>query len=358
MLRETLGIGVVSRAADVVLSGDRDAVTIARDVISHLSANRAQPYTRSEVLEIIAEFSDRYRLRPANPVADDEAMVARIAGFDRDREVRHSQDIHEARAHMHSAYHNAGSTRTIEFLGDDDGPALERPFVPTMVDVYIAGKRIRPKSQNQAAYLRAIHDHDLVFATGPAGTGKTYLAVAAAVGMLKADQVRRIVLARPAVEAGEKLGFLPGDLQQKVNPYLRPLLDALSEMMDPNSVRRFCQSDVIEIVPLAFMRGRTLNDAAIILDEAQNTTRAQMKMFLTRMGMRSKMVVTGDPTQTDLPDPRLSGLTDAIRRLGSVPGVGVVNLRSDDVVRHDLVGRIVRAFDDEDSAHQPETRGE
>ncbi|MCA9277855.1 MAG: PhoH family protein [Phycisphaerales bacterium] len=345
MLRETLGIGVVSRAADVVLSGERDAVAIARDVISHLSANRAQPYTRSEVLEIIAEYSDRHRLRPPNPVADDDELNQPPAGFDRERAASHAVQ-HAAHTFAPMPQQQSTPSHSFNFL-DDDLPPREQTTVPTIVDVYIAGKRIKPKSQNQAAYLRAIHEHDLVFATGPAGTGKTYLAVAAAVSMLKADQVRRIVLARPAVEAGEKLGYLPGDLQQKVNPYLRPLLDALNDMMDPNSVRRFCQSDVIEIVPLAFMRGRTLNDAVIILDEAQNTTRAQMKMFLTRMGMRSKMIVTGDTTQTDLPDPRQSGLTDAIRRLGSVPGVGVIQLQAEDVVRHDLVGRIVRAFDDE-----------
>ena len=216
-----------------------------------------------------------------------------------------------------------------------DGPAMP---------VY-NGKSIQARTEGQAAYLQAIQRHDLVFCSGPAGSGKTYLAVAAAVAMLKRGDVRRLVLARPAVEAGEKLGFLPGDLQEKVNPYLRPLLDALYDMIEFDQVQRFMHSDVVEIVPLAFMRGRTLNDAAIILDEAQNTTPGQMLMFLTRMGLGSKAIVTGDTSQVDLEPGTESGLIDAARRLGRVAGVSFVALGRQDIVRHDLVQKVVEAYD-------------
>ncbi len=190
-------------------------------------------------------------------------------------------------------------------------------------------------------------EHELVICVGPAGTGKTYLAVAMAVAALKQELIRKIVLVRPAVEAGESLGFLPGDLQAKINPYLRPLLDALREMMDYDQVRRYTEQDVIEMIPLAYMRGRTLNDAFIILDEAQNTTVAQMKMFLTRMGMNSKIVVSGDTTQVDLPPHVRSGLVDAQARLRGIPGTAEVRLSGRDIVRHRLVQEIVRAYEDE-----------
>jgi phosphate starvation-inducible PhoH-like protein len=212
-----------------------------------------------------------------------------------------------------------------------------------------AGARpVVAKSANQQDYLDSMFANDLVFGIGPAGTGKTFLAVAAAVHQLKSGRVRRAVLARPAVEAGEKLGYLPGDILEKVNPYLRPLLDALGDMLDYETIKRFMASDVIEVVPLAFMRGRTLNDAVIILDEAQNTTRSQMQMFLTRMGQRSTMIVTGDVTQIDLEDPRESGLIDAARRLRRVAGVGISVLGGGDIVRHDLVQRIIEAYGAED----------
>jgi phosphate starvation-inducible PhoH-like protein len=212
------------------------------------------------------------------------------------------------------------------------------------VDVYTRGHSIKPKTDGQKVYLDAVMKHDLTFCLGPAGTGKTYLAVAAAASMLKHGQARRLVLARPAVEAGEKLGFLPGDLQAKVNPYLRPLFDALSDMMEAEQVKRFMVSDVIEVVPLAFMRGRTLNDAVIILDEAQNTTTTQMLMFLTRLGHDSKMIVTGDASQVDLPRGIESGLVDAVERLRDVKGVAIVELARADIVRHRLVQSIVNAY--------------
>ena len=219
------------------------------------------------------------------------------------------------------------------------------------IDIQRAGRRIKPRTPGQSDYVDAIRSHDLTFATGPAGCGKTYLAVATAVESLRAGQVRKIVLVRPAVEAGESLGFLPGDLRAKLNPYLRPLMDALGEMIDYDQARNLMEQDAIEIIPLAYMRGRTLNDAFIILDEAQNTTIAQMKMFLTRMGERSKMVVSGDETQQDLPRGVTSGLRDALRRLGKIEGIGIVRLQVSDIVRHRLVQRIVEAYE-EDNEHR------
>ncbi len=210
-------------------------------------------------------------------------------------------------------------------------------------------RQITPKSVNQKKYLDAIDQHDVVFGIGPAGTGKTYLAMAQAVAYLTSKRVRRIILARPAVEAGEKLGFLPGDLQEKVNPYLRPLYDALYDMLDADRVERLIGRDVIEIAPLAFMRGRTLNDAFVILDEAQNTTTEQMKMFLTRLGFGSKAVVTGDITQIDLPPGRASGVVQAINILRNIDGMSMVFFNDRDVARHPLVQRVVNAYESSSS---------
>ena len=209
-----------------------------------------------------------------------------------------------------------------------------------------AGKRrILPKSINQRQYLDAIDQHDIVFGIGPAGTGKTYLAMAQAVSFLVAKKVSRIILARPAVEAGEKLGFLPGDLQEKVNPYLRPLYDALYDMLDAERVARYIERGTIEIAPIAFMRGRTLNDAFVILDEAQNTTSEQMKMFLTRLGFGSKAVVTGDVTQIDLPQGRTSGLVEAMKVVSNIEGISFLYFDDRDLVRHKLVQQIVKAYE-------------
>jgi phosphate starvation-inducible PhoH-like protein len=223
----------------------------------------------------------------------------------------------------------------------------ERPLprVRESIDIVQVGREIRPRTPGQAGYVEAMRSHDVVFAVGPAGTGKTYLAVAMAVEALKHQAIRKIVLVRPAVEAGESLGFLPGDLSAKINPYLRPLLDALNEMMGFDQTQRLIQQDVIEVAPLAYMRGRTLNQAFIILDEAQNTTISQMKMFLTRMGSDSKIVVSGDPTQTDLPVLQRSGLDDALQRLRKISGVKVVELTQSDIVRHRLVQQIVEAYE-------------
>lgn len=318
MIREALGVNVAARDSEIRLSGEPLAVAAARLALERIgdrSRDRAEPdgqrmLSRREVLGIIAD------------AAADTGENLGSGEFENAEAVE---------------YHLApdGAARGW------DGP----------LDVYAAGRRVHAKSENQDAYLEAIRANDLVFCIGPAGTGKTYLAVAAAVHALKSGRVKKLVLVRPAVEAGEKLGFLPGDLQAKVNPYLRPLFDALHDMMDFPTIKRFMLNDVIEVVPLAYMRGRTLNDACIILDEAQNATVSQMKMFLTRMGQRSKMIVTGDTTQIDLDDPTQSGLIDAARRLRRVPGIGFVALDRADIVRHSLVQRIVEAYGEERPPH-------
>jgi len=294
MIREALGVHITAQNGCVVLRGDEGAVNKAAAVVEHLGrlAHSRQSLSREQVLEAIVSAPEAPRL--------DETL-----------------------------------------MGDD------RPAWDGLINVFASGRPVRPKTPNQDLYLESIRTNDLVFGIGPAGTGKTYLAVAAAVHMLKIGRVKRLVLARPAVEAGERLGFLPGDLQQKVNPYLRPLFDALGDMLDYQSLQRFIANDVVEIIPLAFMRGRTLNDAAIILDEAQNTTISQMMMFLTRTGRRSKCIVTGDPSQIDLDDPTQSGLIDAVRRLHRIPGVETVAMGREDIVRHRLVQRIVEAYGSE-----------
>ena len=236
--------------------------------------------------------------------------------------------------------------KTAAQLVAEDGAVDLRDYFLKDGQLRQAGKkRIAPKSANQRRYLDAIEQYDIVFGIGPAGTGKTYLAMAQAVSYLLAKKVSRIVLARPAVEAGEKLGFLPGDLQEKVNPYLRPLYDALYDMLDVEKADRLLERGTIEVAPIAFMRGRTLNDAFVILDEAQNTTSEQMKMFLTRLGFGSKAVVTGDITQIDLPIGRMSGLVQAMDVVGKIDGIEFVYFDERDVVRHKLVQAIVKAYE-------------
>jgi len=233
-----------------------------------------------------------------------------------------------------------------QLIADDSGVNLRDYFLKEgQKQPEGTKRRVNPKSTNQRRYLEAIEKYDIVFGVGPAGTGKTYLAMAQAVSYLLAKKVSRIVLARPAVEAGEKLGFLPGDLQEKVNPYLRPLYDALYDMMDVERATRLVERGTIEVAPIAFMRGRTLNDAFVILDEAQNTTSEQMKMFLTRLGFGSKAVVTGDITQIDLPHPGKSGLVEALKIVKNIDGIGFIYFDERDVVRHKLVQQIVKAYD-------------
>lgn len=232
----------------------------------------------------------------------------------------------------------------IELAKEGNAEMISR-IMGDVVLVTNRGKQIKPKTVRQQSYVKKMHDNTIVFSVGPAGTGKTYLAMAMAVLALKNKEVSRIILTRPAVEAGEKLGFLPGDLQNKVDPYLRPLYDAIYEMMGADKYQSLAEKGIIEVAPLAYMRGRTLNDAFVILDEAQNTTIEQMKMFLTRLGEGAKMVVTGDITQKDLPDGKRSGLSDAVEVLQGVEDIGIVQLTAQDVVRHKLVKNIVKAYE-------------
>ncbi len=311
LLRERLGVAISAREGVLRLSGASQAVGRAAQVLEELArgARRHQSQTRQQVEDLIFQATQS------------------------DTPTNGTMGPHGSHGTRSGNGAQAGAPLGVAPLSAAGG-----------LEVYARGQRIRAMTDGQRDYIEAILAHDLSFCIGPAGTGKTYLAVAAAVSMLRRGDVRKLVLVRPAVEAGEKLGFLPGGMQEKVNPYLRPLLDALHDMMDFEQIQRFMAVDIIEIIPLAFMRGRTLNDACVILDEAQNTTRPQMLMFLTRLGHGSKMIVTGDTTQTDLPDIRESGLVDAARRLRRVKGVAFVTLDQTDIVRHSLVQRIVEAY--------------
>jgi phosphate starvation-inducible PhoH-like protein len=244
---------------------------------------------------------------------------------------------------------NHGDVKAMIRVATEDPNAKLRevlsPGAPARARVF-GKKSVTPKSSNQKLYMEAIEKHDMTFAVGPGGSGKTYLAVAMAVSALLTKQVDRIILARPAVEAGERLGFLPGTLQQKIDPYMRPLYDALYDMLDADKLERFLEKGIVEVAPLAFMRGRTLNDSFVILDEAQNTTSEQMKMFLTRLGFNSKAVITGDVTQIDLPAGRRSGMVEALEVVGRIAGIAFINFNERDVVRHNLVQQIIKAYDE------------
>jgi phosphate starvation-inducible PhoH-like protein len=269
--------------------------------------------------------------------------VARVEGIFSDFEHLRKLGVHP---------HNGELNALLKMVISDPAVTL-RGLVESGKQRSAGVKRmVQPRSPNQRKYVESIEAHDMVFGLGPAGTGKTYLAVAMAVSALLAKKVSRIILVRPAVEAGERLGFLPGSLQEKVDPYLRPLYDALYDLLDPVKVDKMLETNVIEVAPLAFMRGRTLNDAFIIMDEAQNTTNEQMKMFLTRLGNASKAVITGDLTQIDLPQPKKSGLYEALRVLDGVEGIKFCHFEDVDVVRHLLVQRIVRAYDSYQRAEQ------
>ena len=289
LVRRETGAEIFARGGEITLSGEEEAVRLARLVLGKLLAILAQ-----------GEGIDRSRIRYA-------IDLAREVNADRIEEIMQG-----------------------------------------VIAITYRGRQIKCKTLGQQKYIDAIKKNTCVFAVGPAGTGKTYLAIAMAVVALKNKDIERIILTRPAVEAGEKLGFLPGDLQQKVDPYLRPLYDALNDMMGPEGYQRLMERGALEVAPLAYMRGRTLNDAFIILDEAQNTTSEQMKMFLTRMGMGSKMIITGDITQIDLPAGKRSGLVEALEVLRGVPDIGIATLSHKDVVRHELVQAIVRAYEKHD----------
>jgi phosphate starvation-inducible protein PhoH and related proteins len=285
-----------------------------------------------------------------NVAIDIKADSIEIEGAAKD--VARAEQVFADFAHLQRTGHtfNNGDLGSMLRLLAEDPSATLRNLAEAGRQRSLGKRNVQPKSKNQRLYVEAIEKGDMVFGVGPAGTGKTYLAVAMAVSALVAKRVKRIILARPAVEAGERLGFLPGTLQEKIDPYLRPLYDALYDMLEPEKVDRFLEKNIIEIAPIAFMRGRTLNDSFIILDEAQNTTPEQMKMFLTRMGFNSKAVITGDITQIDLPSARRSGLLQAIDILKDVDGLAFCYFDESDVVRHHLVQRIIRAYDEAKTA--------
>lgn len=263
---------------------------------------------------------------------------------------------HFARLERHCAMHNVLTEEDIlEIMKGQAADGQDADAGHGTIVYSTGGKPIAPRTENQRRMVEAYQRNDMVFAIGPAGTGKTYVAIALAVKALKSKEVRKIILSRPAVEAGEKLGFLPGDMKEKIDPYLQPLYDALEEMIPAAKLQEYMEQNVIQIAPLAFMRGRTLNDAVIILDEAQNTTRHQMKMFLTRLGISSKMIVTGDATQIDLPRTVQSGLLQALHILKGVKGIGVIEYGKKDIVRHPLVQRIVDAYEAREKETEEET---
>jgi phosphate starvation-inducible PhoH-like protein len=303
--------------------------------------------------EALRLIEDRFRVRlsargnsitvSAAPDGTDD-RVQLVAGLLDELAQLHARGVRLGREDLKTA---------ISLKQRQPGVSLAEHFIDSRIQAS-AGKTVVPKSSNQREYVQAIRENDLVFGIGPAGTGKTYLAVAMAVSMLNERRVKRIILARPAVEAGERLGFLPGDLAAKVDPYLRPLYDALYDMLDPQRTERLLEQGTIEVAPLAFMRGRTLDHSFMILDEAQNTTSEQMKMFLTRIGFDSRAVVTGDITQIDLPTRKMSGLVEAEQVVGRIAGIRFIHFDETDVVRHPLVQRIVRAYERSDTArHSP-----
>lgn len=261
--------------------------------------------------------------------------------FGKEKDVNKAADVFKKMQEQLHKFHSLTSEDISVFIMRDDSDFKDDNGA---ISVYSHKKAIKPNTKGQIRYVQTMLKNDLTFCIGPAGTGKTYLAVAVAVSMLKRKQIRRIVLARPAVEAGEKLGFLPGDIQAKVNPYLRPLFDAIEDMMEFSQMHKLMELDIIEIIPLAFMRGRTLNESVIICDEAQNTTTMQMLMVLTRLGQGSKMIITGDITQTDLPHGQKSGMIEAIETLRRIKGIGYAQLSQTDIVRHKLVQNIVQAY--------------
>ncbi len=271
------------------------------------------------------------------------------------RRVEQARQVLEELKGWHRKRRTASAGDVADLIENRARPEVEVNGTGPSLELREGNKVVRARTEGQARYMACLRDYELVFCIGPAGTGKTYLAVAQAVAELKRGKFKKIVLVRPAVEAGEHLGFLPGDLEAKINPYLRPLLDALHDLMDYDQIRRYMGNDLIEIAPLAYMRGRTLNDAVIILDEGQNATVPQMKMFLTRMGQNARIVVTGDTSQVDLPVETVSGLADAVERLRHVPGIGVTTLDRSDIVRHPLVQAIVNAYEETEPARRADS---
>ena len=303
----------------------------------HLILEEADPQifygARNANLRMLRALSPKLRITARD-------NVVRVVGNEEDIATFEEQF---AALEKHCARYNALSEEDI--LDIVRGQQTREDSAEGVIVYSTGGRPITARSENQRRMVEAYDTHDLIFAIGPAGSGKTYTGIALAVRALKNKEIKKIILCRPAVEAGEKLGFLPGDMKEKIDPYLQPLYDALEEMIPPGKLRDYLETNIIQIAPLAFMRGRTLNDAVVILDEAQNTTTSQIKMFLTRMGMNTKMIVTGDRTQIDLPPSQRSGLVEATRILAGVPGIAFIEMNKKDIVRHKLVTRIVEAYE-------------
>ena len=310
------------------------------------------PFTRTLTLDSREEatalggprdqFAQAVRDALGVKVVTREGDVLRLAGKT-DEAADQAARVFEQLRHIYRKHGKLTADDVKAVVAVVKGDGSHGPAAPTADH----GKYLRPRTDGQGRYVQAMKQNDVVVCVGPAGTGKTYLAVGWAVTLLKSGAVKKIVLVRPAVEAGERLGYLPGDLKEKINPYLRPLFDSLADLLDPATVEKYMASEVIEIVPLAYMRGRTLSSACIILDEGQNATVAQMKMFLTRMGFNSKVIVTGDMTQVDLPRTIKSGLADAVQRLKDIDGIGIIHLADSDIVRNPLVQKIVNAYEED-----------
>ncbi len=316
----------------------------------HLILEEADPQifygARNANLRMLRALSPKLRITARD-------NVVRVVGNEEDIATFEEQF---AALEKHCARYNALSEEDI--LDIVRGQQTREDSAEGVIVYSTGGRPITARSENQRRMVEAYDTHDLIFAIGPAGSGKTYTGIALAVRALKNKEIKKIILCRPAVEAGEKLGFLPGDMKEKIDPYLQPLYDALEEMIPPGKLRDYLETNIIQIAPLAFMRGRTLNDAVVILDEAQNTTTSQIKMFLTRMGTNTKMIVTGDRTQIDLPPSQRSGLVEATRILAGVPGIAFIELNQKDIVRHKLVTRIVEAYEKFEKARLAARRAE
>ncbi|MGR3317187.1 MAG: PhoH family protein [Candidatus Anammoxibacter sp.] len=341
LIRNELGVDIVARNGMVKVTGNEDRVKAAYDIFDLLinivkSSGKLLDDDVNKAIkkQINGHISDR----DCGHVGVKERVIRN--GNTKWSEPFWNPDVND------NISNNDGTLLNKDETGEQDANSVDdKIFERLQIDVFFKGASIRPKTVGQCSYVEAIKKNDVVFCIGSAGTGKTYLAVALAISALKNEIVKKIVLARPAVEAGEKLGFLPGDIHAKINPYLRPLYDALAKMMDAAQVKKYIENDIIEILPLAFMRGRTLDNSFIILDEAQNCTTKQMKTFLTRLGTRSRVVVTGDITQVDLPVGEKSGLIDVQKKLTNISGISFIHLGKNDIIRHQLIKDILSAYE-------------
>ncbi len=337
LIRDEFCADIIARDCEVKIEGDEDKVKAASGALEKL-INIVKSTGRLSAKDVDGVIKEKKGRAQPN-INEEETFI-----FQK-KQVEDTESFWEVNNYNEASDNRISWRENLSTDTGNTGNNEEEGVVGPRIDVFSKRALVKAKTTGQRDYINAIRKNDVVFCIGPAGTGKTYLSVAMAISALKNEVVKKIVLARPAVEAGEKLGFLPGDVQAKVNPYLRPLYDALGNMMDTAQVKKFLENDLIEILPLAFMRGRTLNDSFVILDEAQNCTTKQMKTFLTRLGVRSKIVVTGDITQIDLPGDDESGLIDARNKLDKIPGIAFMHLHKSDIIRHRLVKDIVDAYE-------------